>query len=98
MDFFQFFDKINGKPYEDGTPAPAKYNFLDYAKQVTSNHISNTEEGGGVDLFKPITDDDLKTTSSEDMNQWMRKHGTNTTRMGDPLDDEGLKKYTGQTW
>ena len=82
--FYQFYNQINGQPYTDGVPPPAEYDLADYG-------ISDT---GGADLT-PLTDDDMKTTSRDDAMAWYLKHGKNTTKLGEPLDDEGMKKYTG---
>lgn len=89
MDFYQFYDKINGKIYED-IPPPTKYNFLDYLKDSSIN-----KEKDNNWQLKPLTQDDMKTTAVEDALDWYAKHGKNTTRLGEPLDDEGFKKYMG---
>ena len=46
MDFYQFYNKINGVPYSDPmTPPPASYNFLDYVAQLTQSPVNGTEDG-----------------------------------------------------
>ena len=90
MDFYQFCDKINGRMYEDGVPPPTKYNFLDYLKDSSIN-----QERGNNWQLTPLTQDDMKTTSRDDAAEWYARHGINTTKLGDPLDDEGMKRYMG---
>ena len=101
MNFYQFYDKLNGTPYENDESTeqpqvepPTPYHFMDYLQSVSNgNNFSGVENGGSYDL-KPLTDEDMAQAAEEDVMDFMKQRG-NTTRLGDPLDDEGMRKYTG---
>lgn len=89
MDFYQFYNKINGVPYSDpATPPPSSYNFLDYAKQLTNSPINGIE--GGTYELTPLSQEDMSRYADEDV-----VTNINTTQLGEPLDDEAFKKYHG---
>ena len=88
MNFYDFYNKIQGEP--DNTPEPDQYKLANYMDLISNSG----EEYGGSEL-KPLTIDDMSQVSEKDRNDWLLKYGKNTTKLGDPLDDEGMKKYTG---
>lgn len=93
MNFYQFYNKLQGKAYDNNVPAPLE--IQDYRSQITAGKKFN-----GVDSIDgeqkssweltPLTDDDMATSSREDS-----LPTRNTTALGAPLDDEGMKRYTG---
>ena len=84
MNFYQFYDKLNGEPYSDERdPSPVKYNFWDYPFQTSGHEL------------KPLTQDDIKTTSAKDAAEWYAKHGKDTTKLGDQMTDDELRKFGG---
>lgn len=92
MNFYQFYNKLQGKPYEHGS-APNQGNIGSYVDEITTKSKVNDERGNWE--LTPLEDEDMRTASAEDVLAWQAKHGRNTTRLGEPLDDEGLKRYTG---
>lgn len=99
MNFYQFYDKLNGIPYEsddESSPSqsPPKFQYMDYLKAISNgNSFSGVESGSNYEL-KPLDVEDMARASDEDVMNFMKQRG-NTTRLGEPLDDEGMKKYTG---
>jgi hypothetical protein len=83
--FYKFWDKVNGKMYET-VPPPVKYDMQKYPYG-----------DGGAEL-KPLTWDDMASHSRKDVEEWLMKYGTNTTKLGPPMTDAELKKFYGQTW
>ena len=95
--FEQKCDKINGKPYTDGVPSPCHYNFGSYTDLVTNGTpIANVCNGQDAKLT-PLTWEDQARYSFDDVvDAYGKIHkGKNPFRLGDPLDDEGFKKYQG---
>ncbi len=97
MDSFnQFWDKINGKMYQNGVPPPVKYNFQSYADSITKGTINGTEDG--TYELRPISQEDTASYAAVDVIDWYRKNGQNTTKLGPPMTDLEFKKFFGQTW
>lgn len=94
MNFHQFYDRVNGKMYQNGTQ-PVQYNMLDY-QDITKNKI-NQENSTSAEL-SPLSDDDMKSTAADDAVNWYQKYGKNNKKLGKPLNDQEWKKYTGFTW
>jgi hypothetical protein len=44
----------------------------------------------------PLSQEDMGTTSQEDVANWMHAHGKNTTKLGNQMSDEDLRKFYGQ--
>ena len=102
MNFYDFYDKINGKMYVDRrTPPPVHYDLDDYLAQITSepDNVSGIDgkETAHVDTWKRITMDDMAQASDKDVNDFIKKRG-NTSCLGEPLDDEGMRRFTGMGW
>lgn len=98
MNFYQFWDKLNGKPYEN-VPEPTPYAFNDYVKDMTKTPVNGTENGTW-DLM-PLTQDDMKQAASDDVAdhiEQLRKSGHNPTRLGKPMTDEEFAKFYGKGW
>jgi len=90
LSFYDFYNKMHG-----GEPAkPAQYDMEDYTKQVTSSPVNGA--GGGWELT-PLEGDDFARAATDDVvDAYVKMHqGKNPCGMGEPLDDEGLAKYTG---
>ena len=83
--FYKFWDKINGEMYKD-IPPPVKYNFAPYIDNV-----------GGYEL-KPLSHEDTASYAADDVVNWYKTYGKNTTKLGPPMSDEELKRHYGQTW
>jgi hypothetical protein len=92
--FYTFWDKINGKPYKDVQP-PVKYNMPNYL-DLDSDKMNGSEDGTWA--LKPLSQEDMSTTSSEDVLDWQAKYGTNTTKLGKEMTDDEFKKFHGHTW
>lgn len=89
MDFYQFYNLLHGeKPRDSG------YELGDYVSQVTSNKVNDASEDSTWQL-KPLNDDDMKRYAAEDVEEWMQKYGSNTTKLGAPMSDDELKKHMG---
>lgn len=88
MNFYQFWDKLNGKPYEDGVPQPVQYNLEDYGSSSNSYEL------------KPLQPEDMSQASAEDVAaEYLRIHkGKNPCGLGKQMSDDDLKKFYGQTW
>ena len=99
MNFYQFWDKLNGKPYEEDVPPPVDYKMSSYSQSISTNPINNSENSGGYDL-RPLTPEDMSSASAEDVaRDYARIHkGKNPTRLGKPMTDEELAKFYGHTW
>lgn len=98
MNFYQFWDKLNGKPYEDGVPQPAPYNLGDYESTITnSSNVNNAEKSYGL---TPLQPEDMAQASAEDVAaEYLRIHkGKNPCGIGKQMSDEDLKKFYGQGW
>ena len=87
MNFYQFWDKLNGKPYEDGVPAPVSYD------------IPQIGTESSYDL-KPLTPDDMSQASAEEVAaNYVKLHkGKNPCSLGKQMSDEDLRRFYGQTW
>lgn len=95
--FEQLCDKANGKPYEKGFPPPTHYNLGDYASLVTNGSpIANVANGANAELT-PLTWEDQARYAYDDVADAYQKihKGQSPTRLGDPLDDEGMRRYMG---
>ena len=93
MNFYQFYDKLQGDP--SGDP-PTEYDLLNYTDTISQGSSFSGTEDGNYEL-KPLTDDDMKQAAADDViKAYAKLHkGKNPSRLGDPLDDEGMKKYHG---
>ncbi len=95
MNFYQFYDKLNGKPYEDGVEPPADYNMEDlHCVDRISGPETNSYE------LKPLTADDMSQASAEEVAaNYVKLHkGKNPLSLGKQMTDEELSKFYGQTW
>jgi len=82
MNFYQMWHTLD----QENLP---QYHFLDYAKELTNSKV------GGHELT-PLTDEDMMRYSADDVEaEYLKMHDTNPLRLGEPLDDEGMKKYMG---
>lgn len=99
MNFYQFFDKLNGKPYEDGVPAPVSYDFLDYVKGITPSNtpMNNVEGKSSYDLI-PLDLDDMAPSVRQSPEEYAQLHKGKKMGLGEPMTDDDLKKFYGQTW
>lgn len=94
MDSFQkFWDKINGKMYKD-VPRPVKYDFANYMDAITSSSPLNNCEDGTWEL-SPISQEDTARYGADDVENWMKNYQKNTTKLGDPMSDEDLRRFMG---
>lgn len=82
MNFHAFWDKINGKMYEN-VPPPVKYDLANYM------NLSNSYE------LRPITWDDQASYARDDVDDWYKNYGRNITQLGKPMTDEEFKKHYG---
>jgi hypothetical protein len=96
LSFNQFYDKLNGKMYQD-IPPPVSYDFLDYVKGITSTPVNNTEQGTW--RLIPIEADDMKRYAADDVaDHYSKMHKGNPLALGEPLSDGEFKKFCGITW
>lgn len=93
--FYKFWDKINGEMYKDIEP-PVKYEFAKYIDSITNGSVNGTEDG--TYELRPLTVDDMARYSAEDTVEYYKKHGKNSTKLGNQMTDDELKKHYGQTW
>jgi len=100
MNFYDFYDKLNGGLYRR-TPPPVKYDLEDYRDLITNKPESVvTTDGRGaahVEDWETIGDEEMGTTPEDAVIDFMNQRG-NTTKLGKPLDDEGMKRFTGMNW
>ncbi len=85
--FYQFWNKLNGEPYEDGVPPPAEYDI----KDMEAGEDSKCE-------LKPLTDKDMVRYSDEDAQADMeakKAAGFNPCKLGAPMSDEEFHKFYG---
>jgi hypothetical protein len=94
--FHQFWDKINGKMYKN-IPPPAKYNFANYTDGLTTSPLNGCE-GESSYTLRPISDEDMASYARDDVEEWYRKYGTNTTKLGPEMTDAEFKRFYGHTW
>ncbi len=96
MNFHQFYDKLQDEPSDSDHGPPTEYEFLNYTDVISNGSSFSGTEDGGYDL-KPLTDDDMKQAAADDViKAYAKLHkGKNPSRLGEPLDDEGMKKYHG---
>jgi hypothetical protein len=94
--FHQFWDKINGKMYQD-IPPPVKYDFAKYIDSITSGPVNGTEENSSSEL-RTITMDDMARYAAVDVEDWFKKHGKNLNKLGPQMTDAELKTHYGHTW
>ena len=74
-------------PHYEGSPTKFKLDTMEI------NNLNSQDNSGAL---KPLTDEDMARYSAEDVEKLMllkKKLGINNTKLGDPLDEEGLKKY-----
>lgn len=88
--FYKFWDKINGELYK-GVEPPVKYNFAPYLTSPVNDINGNYQ-------LKTIEKEDTGSSAAKDVEEWLNKYGQNTTKLGDPMTDEELKKHYGHTW
>lgn len=88
--FYKFWDKINGELYK-GVEPPVKYNFAPYLTSPVNDISGNYQ-------LKAIEKKDTASYAVKDVEEWLNKYGQNTTKLGDPMTDEELKKHYGHTW
>ena len=94
--FHDFWDKLNGKMYED-VPAPVKYKMADYTKAVSNGSpMANTEDGDWQ--LRPINHEDTASYAADDVIDWYSKNGQNSTKLGPLMTDDELKQHYGHTW
>ncbi len=87
MNFYQFYDLLNGKPYQN-VPPPVKYSFKGYMDAVSNGSPAGNSEDADYNL-KPLSFDDMARCAADDV----PVH--NTTRLGDPMSDEELHAHYG---
>lgn len=92
--FCQFWNRLNGEPYTDGVPAPVKYDLA----TMDVGQVCGTTNGSHE--LRPLADEDMGTYAADDVvAHYVALHkGKNPLRLGDPMSDEELKKFYGQTW
>jgi hypothetical protein len=98
VNFYDFYDKVNGPLYKDGTPPPVKYEFGNYLDLISNNpRMNGTEEDSTYEL-KPLDLDDMKRYAADDVVDAYAKihNGKNPNRLGDPMTDSEFKKFTGR--
>ena len=96
MNFYQFYNVLNGEPYSDPrVPPPTEYDFLDYTKMISNgSKIAGTEENNWQ--LTPLEQDDMKTSAADDVvDAYAKIHKKSPTRLGDPLSDEEFRRYQG---
>lgn len=95
MNFYQFYNVLNGESYSDPRVPPKEYDFLDYAKMISNgSKIAGTEENNWQ--LTPLEQDDMKTSAAEDVaDAYVKIHKKNPLSIGDPLSDEEFRKYQG---
>jgi hypothetical protein len=89
MDFYKFFDKINGPAETD-----SGYDLANYEDLISNGKSFNREKNSDYGL-RPIQPEDIATTSAEDAAEWYAKHGKNTTKLGNSMSDEEFQKFHG---
>ncbi len=96
MNFYDLCNKMNGVPYQNGTPPPVKYEFANYLDAITNDPRVNGTEDGSYEL-KPIDFDDMKRYAADDVADVYKKmHGDKSPlSLGKPMTDEELRKFTG---
>lgn len=99
MNFYQFWDKLNGKPYEDGVPAPVAYNFNDYLKGISNSTPANSGQSSTYEL-KPLQPEDMAQASADDVAaNYLKLHqGKNPCGLGKQMTDDELRDFYGHTW
>jgi hypothetical protein len=98
LNFNQFFNLLNGEPYET-VPAPTSYNLGDYAKEITTSPVNNQDGENSTWALRPIQDEDMHTTSAKDVEAHFAKlkaSGFNPSGLGPPMTDADLRRYAGQ--
>lgn len=93
MDFYKFWDKINGEMYKD-IPRPVEYDLVDYMDTISNGSPLNGSEDGTWQLT-PLSRDDTATTAAEDVLNWQKKYGKNTTKLGPQMTDDEFKRHYG---
>jgi len=86
------YDRLHGPARQ-----PLSYELDDYVSQITSSPV-NTAATGNWDLT-PLEDEDMARYAHDDVVDAYKKmhQDKSPTALGEPLDDEGMKKYTGMT-
>lgn len=92
VSFYDMWDRLNGKPYED-VPPPSQYKLADY--DITTNPINGTESGGYE--LRPLDQSDMARYASDDVvNHYVQMHqGKNPTRLGEPMTDLQFRQFMG---
>jgi len=85
LNFYQFWDKLNGKPYEDGVPPPVPYNFVDM------------NYGSGAELT-PLEPEDMASSARMEPEEYKKFHKGKPTGLGKQMTDDELNKFYGQGW
>jgi len=86
--FCQFWNKLNGEPYEDGVPPPTEYKLQTMDLNMGTRHADLT----------PLSDEDLARYSDQDaVDDFEKKkaQGWNPTKLGEPMSDEDFHKFHG---
>lgn len=79
-------------------PPPVRYDLADYMKGVSNGSpVNGTEEKSTYEL-RPMSQEDMSSHAREDVEEWMKKYGQNTTRLGSQMTDAEFKKHYGHTW
>lgn len=85
-------DKLNGKPYTRGIPAPVNYDLANYSDEF-SNCSNNAE-------LIDVKDDEMKRYAADDVIDHYNKihNGKNPLRLRDEqMTDQEMSKFFGQT-
>jgi hypothetical protein len=96
----RFGQWLQGSKDAPSVPPPIRYNFLDYASQVSRDSLGNVENSSSWKL-KPLSQEDMARYSCDDVAKHIERlkdSGHNPTKIGEPLSDEEFKRYIGQTW
>lgn len=94
MDFYQFWNKLNGEMYKD-IPRPVQYDFADYMSAISPSGSPLNGSEDGTWALTPLSMDDMATTAAQDVVDWQKEFGTNTTKLGSPMTDDELRRFYG---
>ncbi len=88
FNFNQLYDLLDGGTYSK-SPPPTKYKFAEYLSTSNVQHLGNTDC-----VLTPLTIDDMKQASEEDVVKAMLSKG-NTSVLGKPMNDEEFNSFCG---
>jgi hypothetical protein len=94
MNFYDFWNRLNGEPYSDPrVPPPPDYKLGDYSKEITNSGnlagVDNQPDNWGL---TPLGDEDMVQPSTT------QPPGAISTRLGKAMTDEEFKKHFGINW